>query len=78
MITHKHACIMLALMRDKSRHLSNEARNARDQYINIYTVTLAVLVLRGILIDFEYRQAVETGKGKSAKLFGCTPLISMY
>ena len=36
---------------------------------------LAVLVLRGSLVAFTYRQAAQTVKVKLAKQFGGTPLV---
>ena len=38
---------------------------------------ISVLVLRGRLIEFSCRQAAQTGKEKSSRRFGKTPLVAM-
>ena len=80
---HKHTYILVLLMHEKSKHLHNEARIDRDQYIGRYTVTnwhyclYSFVVLRRCLVDFPYRQAAQTVKGQAAKCFGRAPLVSM-
>ena len=38
---------------------------------------ISVLLLRGSLFDFPYRQASQMGKVQASKRFGMTPLVSM-
>ena len=39
MMIHKYAFILVVISREEAIHLCDEARWARYQYINIYTVT---------------------------------------
>ena len=67
--------MLLALVYEKYRHLHNDTRSARYQYIDIYIQSptdatvldsfmgISVLVLLGSLVSFSYIQAVHMGKG---------------